>query len=69
MDYVKHNSNAWDNEVKEGNQWTKEVSKEIIERAKKGEWGIFIYNGNSLKDILFWNFMRKVLLDNEEDRC
>ena len=42
MDYVKHNSNAWDNEVKEGNQWTKEVSKEIIERAKKGEWGIFL---------------------------
>lgn len=35
----------------------------------KGEWGNFIYNGNSLKDNLFWNFMRKVLLDNEEDRC
>ncbi|WP_347991820.1 hypothetical protein [Mediterraneibacter faecis] len=35
----------------------------------KGEWGNFIYNGISLKDILFWNFMRKVLLDNEEDRC
>ena len=33
----------------------------------KGEWGNFIYNGNSLKDILFWNFMRKVLLDNEEE--
>ncbi len=42
MDYVKHNSNAWDNEVKEGNQWTKEVSKEIIEMAKKGEWEIFL---------------------------
>ena len=34
-----------------------------------GECGYFIYNGNSLIDILFWNFMRKVLLDNEEDRC
>ena len=28
----------------------------------KGEWGNFIYNGNSLKDILFWNFMRKFFL-------
>ena len=25
----------------------------------KGEWGNFIYNGNSLKDILFWNFIMK----------
>ena len=42
MDYVKQNSKAWDNEVKEGNQWTREVSKEIIEKAKKGAWEIFL---------------------------
>ena len=30
----------------------------------KGKWEDFIYNANSLKDILFWNFMRKVLFDN-----
>ncbi len=41
-DFVKYNSNAWDNEVKNGNPWTKPVSSEIIESARKGEWSIVL---------------------------
>ena len=36
MDIIKHNSKAWDGEVKAGNIWTKPVTSEIIEDAKKG---------------------------------
>lgn len=42
MDIIKHNSKAWDGEVKAGNIWTKPVTSEIIEDAKKGEWGIYL---------------------------
>lgn len=42
MDYVKYNSEAWDNEAKNGNTWTKPVSSEIIEAARKGDWAIVL---------------------------
>lgn len=42
MDFVKHNSIAWDNEVKEGNEWTKAVSSDIIDKARKGDWGLLL---------------------------
>ncbi len=42
MDYVKHNSLAWDNEVKSGNEWTKPVSSEDVEAARQGNWGIVL---------------------------
>jgi SAM-dependent methyltransferase len=40
MDIINHNSNAWDKKVENGSTWTKVVSSEIIEKAKKGEWEI-----------------------------
>ncbi len=42
MDYVKYNSGAWDNQVKIGDVWTKPVSSEIIEAARKGDWVIVL---------------------------
>lgn len=42
MDIVKHNSHAWDKKVKEGAVYTKEVSKEIVDKAKNGEWSITV---------------------------
>ncbi len=42
MDILKHNEKAWDAEVEKGNEWTKPVSSEDIEKAKKGEWEIVL---------------------------
>lgn len=42
MDIKKHNSKAWDGQVKAGNMWTKPVSSEIIEDARRGQWGIYL---------------------------
>jgi len=42
MDILKHNRNAWDAEVEKGNEWTKPVSSEEIEKAKNGEWEIVL---------------------------
>jgi ubiquinone/menaquinone biosynthesis C-methylase UbiE len=42
MDIIKHNSKAWDGQVKAGNMWTKPVSSEIIEDARKGQLGIYL---------------------------
>lgn len=48
MDIVKQNSNAWDKKVKEGAVYTKEVSKEIIDKAKTGEWSITVTAGKKV---------------------
>lgn len=42
MDIYKHNSLAWDNEVKCGNPWTKPVSVKEIELARKGKLHILL---------------------------
>ncbi|SEM21860.1 Methyltransferase domain-containing protein [Mesobacillus persicus] len=42
MDAVKHNGSAWDKKVEDGSVYTKEVSSEVIEKCKKGEWEITV---------------------------
>lgn len=42
MDILKHNRKAWDFQVEKGNEWTKPVSSEEIEKAKKGDWSIVL---------------------------
>ncbi|HAQ56269.1 MAG TPA: SAM-dependent methyltransferase [Acholeplasmatales bacterium] len=36
MDWLKHNREAWDHEVKIGNKWTVPVSAAIVDAARKG---------------------------------
>lgn len=42
MDIVKHNREAWEKEVKEGNKWTLPVSEEEIKEARLGNVRIFL---------------------------
>jgi len=42
MDILMHNREAWNNEVENGNTWTKPVSKDLIEKAKNGFWDIVL---------------------------
>ena len=42
MDIIKYNQQAWNDEVKKGNQWTVPFSIEQIEAAKKGELSIVL---------------------------
>lgn len=42
MDYKKINRDSWDSKVESQDQWTVPVSKEEMELAKKGEWGIVL---------------------------
>ncbi|WP_243150478.1 hypothetical protein [Clostridium sporogenes] len=42
MDIISHNSNTWDRKVEDGSIWSKVVSTEIIEKAKKSEWEISV---------------------------
>lgn len=42
MDIQAHNRIAWDNEVKEGNPWTKPVTSAQIEAARRGEWSVLL---------------------------
>lgn len=42
MDILKHNSNAWDNEVKIGNKWTLPISSEEVDKARKGEYKLLL---------------------------
>ena len=37
-----YNSKAWDRLVEYGNEWTVPVSHEEIEKARKGQWQIFL---------------------------
>lgn len=42
MDYLKHNQDAWNNEVLKHNQWTIPVSPEVIAQAKIGKWQVVL---------------------------
>lgn len=42
MDILKHNSIAWDNEVKNKNQWTIPVTSKEVNDAKKGEYKLLL---------------------------
>lgn len=42
MTYKTHNKKAWDHLINQGNVWTKPVSKEEVEKAKRGEWSIVL---------------------------
>ena len=42
MDLLKYNRWAWDEQVSRGNKWTRPVSHEEIESARKGEWEVVV---------------------------
>lgn len=42
MDIVKHNKSAWDNYVDQKDRWTIPVTKEELEKARDGNWGIVL---------------------------
>ncbi|MER5946704.1 class I SAM-dependent methyltransferase [Streptomyces sp. NPDC001904] len=41
-DPVAHNRAAWDKLVQEGNEWSRPVSSEAVERARLGDWSIVL---------------------------
>lgn len=42
MDVRSYNREAWNLQVKKGNQWTVPVSREVIARARMGDWHIVL---------------------------
>ena len=42
MDIIRYNSRAWDSEVAKGNPWTRPVTPEVIEQARKGLWQVVL---------------------------
>ena len=42
VDPVAHNRAAWDKYVHEGNEWSRPVSAEDVERARTGDWSIVL---------------------------
>lgn len=42
VDPVAHNRAAWDKYVHEGNEWSRPVSTEEVERARTGDWSIVL---------------------------
>src|SRR5690625_1133632 len=42
MDFLRHNSIAWDKKVEEKSMYTQPVSSEIVEESKSGKWKIYV---------------------------
>ena len=42
MDYAQYNREAWDHQVKQGNQWTIPVSEKLITAARAGDWQVVL---------------------------
>jgi SAM-dependent methyltransferase len=42
FDPAAHNRAAWDREVETGNEWTRPVEAQVIERARAGDWSIVL---------------------------
>lgn len=45
MDFLQKNQQLWDKRVEEDYVWSRLVSSEVIEKAKKGEWSIGLIVG------------------------
>ena len=53
MDIIKHNKNAWNREVENGNRWTVPVGSREIARARQGEWSIVLTPAKPVPDSWF----------------
>jgi ubiquinone/menaquinone biosynthesis C-methylase UbiE len=53
MDIVNYNRIAWDKKVDEQVTYTKSVSKEVIEKAKSGDWKITVTAGKPVPESWF----------------
>lgn len=42
LDIRAHNRRAWDQAVREGNEWTRPVTPEVIDAARRGEWSVVL---------------------------
>ncbi|TBL80425.1 class I SAM-dependent methyltransferase [Paenibacillus thalictri] len=42
MNILEHNGSAWNHQVESGNEWTKPVTADTVERARRGEWEIIL---------------------------
>jgi len=42
MDIGAHNRAAWDRQVESGNEWTRPVAPDVIERARAGDWSVVL---------------------------
>lgn len=42
MDILTHNREAWNQQVEEGNIWTRPVDSQVIEETKKGMWSVVL---------------------------
>jgi SAM-dependent methyltransferase len=42
MDLLKHNREAWNRQVAEGNIWTRPVDTKQVEEAKRGNWNLVL---------------------------
>ncbi len=42
MDYAEYNRLAWDQQVKQANEWTIPVSRETIAAARNGDWDVVL---------------------------
>ncbi|HXK34167.1 MAG TPA: class I SAM-dependent methyltransferase [Dehalococcoidia bacterium] len=42
IDVVAHNRAAWDRQVEAGNEWTRPVSPQAVERARAGDWSVVL---------------------------
>ena len=42
MDYLKKNADIWDKNVENKNRWTKPVSRETVDNARKGIWDVLL---------------------------
>ncbi len=42
MDIRKHNEEAWDKKVSENSPWTMPVDRELVAKARKGQWSIIL---------------------------
>lgn len=62
MDFVKHNSIAWDNESKVSNEWTSPVAVDVINKAKRGDWNILLTPTKSVPKEWFGDIKGKDIL-------
>lgn len=42
INFIKHNKGAWDRQALAQNEWSKAVTTDLVERAKQGDWDVYL---------------------------
>jgi 2-polyprenyl-3-methyl-5-hydroxy-6-metoxy-1,4-benzoquinol methylase len=62
MDVIEHNREAWNRESREGSEWCRPVTPEVVQAARQGNWSVVLTPNKPVPPDWFGNIRAKRVL-------